>query len=224
MPFNYDIYFFYQVMPMITCPQCPGTRFETVRMLLKHIRMTHSDHAAFSIQCNLQGCRRTFRTLSTYLGHVYTHHDSGILDVYEPDNAPCGNGQDADICDDVEGDFDDSTMVDNTIGDETVQSFEAVMQRAAATWILKTRECHRIPLTVMNEVISDLQSLLQVAHSQLAGALELPLSETGVSAEAAERIRHEIHKANPALIFQGLQTQSQQLQYFRTHFRLVVSS
>ena len=186
--------------------------------------MTHSDHAAFSIQCNLQGCRRTFRTLSTYLGHVYTHHDSGILDVYEPDNAPCGNGQDADICDDVEGDFDDSTMVDNTIGDETVQSFEAVMQRAAATWILKTRECHRIPLTVMNEVISDLQSLLQVAHSQLAGALELPLSETGVSAEAAERIRHEIHKANPALIFQGLQTQSQQLQYFRTHFRLVVSS
>ena len=69
----------------------------------------------------------------------------------------------------------------------------------------------------MNEVISDLESVVQVAHSQLAGTLELPLSKTGVSAEAAERVRHEIHKVDPALIFRGLQPKLQQLEYFHTH-------
>lgn len=74
-----------------------------------------------------------------------------------------------------------------------------------------------------DRVPSDLQSLLHVAHSQLVDAVELPLQEEGVSSEAAEKIRDELRRANPATIFQGLQTQSQQLRYFRTHFRLVVS-
>jgi len=50
--------------------------------------MTHADHLSFNIQCSLQGGKRAFRTLSTYLGHVYSHHDCGILDATEPDNAP----------------------------------------------------------------------------------------------------------------------------------------
>ena len=149
---------------MITCPLCPGARFASVQMLLKHVRMTHSDHASFSIQCSLQGCKRTFRTLSTYLGHVYSHHDCGVLDAYEPDDAPGGSGQgNDDTFDGGEGGFDDSTMrADGTTGGEIVQPYEAVMQRAAATWILKIREGHRIPLSVMDGIISDLQSLLQV--------------------------------------------------------------
>ena len=161
-------------------------------------------------------CRLTWATC--------THIMTGVLDAYEPDGTSGGSGQDNDTFDAAEGDFDDSTIAGGTSGGEPVQPFEAVMQRAAATWILKIREGHRIPLIVMDVIISDLQSLLHVAHSQLLDAVELPLRQAGVSSEVAERIRDELHRANPASIFRGLQTQSQQLLYFRTHFRLVVSS
>jgi hypothetical protein len=157
---------------------------------------------------------------------MYSHHDCGVLDAYEPDDASGGSGQGSDVFDGDEGSLDDVPIheADGTTGGEIVQPFEEVMQRAAATWILKLREGHRIPLSVMDAIISDLQSLLHVAHSQLLEAVKLLLRQAGVSSEIAERIRGELVRANPGSIFRGLQMQSQQLQYFRSHFGLVVSN
>lgn len=39
------------------------------------------------------------------------------------------------------------------------------LQKAAATWILKTHELHRIPLSVMDSIIQDVQSLYAIALS-----------------------------------------------------------
>ena len=42
------------------------------------------------------------------------------------------------------------------------------IRKAAATMILKIREKHRIPLSVMDTIIVDVQSLLDVAMSDLS--------------------------------------------------------
>lgn len=88
-------------------------------MLLKHIHMTHSDHVSFS---NLQGCKRTLRILSTYLGHVHSHLDCGILDTSEPDHVPCSSGQCNDTFDGSDSAEGDSTIADNTIGGESIDT------------------------------------------------------------------------------------------------------
>ena len=63
----------------ITCPLCPGLKFSSVKFFLKHLRLTHSDMPNFHIQCNLQGCKRTFRNLKYYQNHIFAHHDTSVL-------------------------------------------------------------------------------------------------------------------------------------------------
>ena len=50
-------------------------------MLLKHIRLAHADRPDFSLQCNLQGCRRTFKRFTTFRNHIYQHLDIQAIDI-----------------------------------------------------------------------------------------------------------------------------------------------
>ena len=57
-----------------------------------------------------------------------------------------------------------------TIGDDLFT--EESQQRAAAIWILKAREQHRFPLSVMDAMIGDFQSLHQVAMTSCRQRVE----------------------------------------------------
>lgn len=147
---------------MIVCPSCPGTQFKTLRMLLKHIRVTHSHSSTFHMRCNFQGCKRSFHNFHSYKNHIWTFHDV----------------TDSELSSDRERDEESSTISDDdhfpspdhSLGVERVDFSmedtstidEQSLQQAAATWILKTRERHRIPLSVFDEIISDMQSFFQV--------------------------------------------------------------
>ena len=60
---------------MFSCPICGAVNLPSLSMLLSHIRVIHSSEPGFSIQCNLQGCRRTFKNFSTFRNHTYSFHD-----------------------------------------------------------------------------------------------------------------------------------------------------
>ena len=49
--------------------------FLTLKPLLRHIRLSHSDQECFTIQCNFQGCCRTFQNLRTFENHIYAYHN-----------------------------------------------------------------------------------------------------------------------------------------------------
>ena len=77
---------------MFSCPNCAISQFPTLRKLLRHIRLSHSDQENFRIACNLQGCSRTFQSLRTFENHVYAYHDvnsvtSTQTEVDQPLNA-----------------------------------------------------------------------------------------------------------------------------------------
>ena len=38
--------------------------------------MAHADESSFTIQCNFQGCRRTFRKFNTFKLHLSTFHSN----------------------------------------------------------------------------------------------------------------------------------------------------
>ena len=63
----------------LACPLCPLVNFPTVSVLMQHIRLAHADKPDFMLQCNLQGCCRSFRKFTTYRNHMYTFHGSGIM-------------------------------------------------------------------------------------------------------------------------------------------------
>lgn len=62
--------------------KCPMCSFEaaTVRIILSHLRIVHSNDPHFNVTCGVDGCSRTFRTFSALYSHIYRQHkSSGII-------------------------------------------------------------------------------------------------------------------------------------------------
>ena len=57
---------------------------------------------------------------------------------------------------------------------------EEILQTSAALWILKTRDTHRIPQSVMDGMISDLSSLFQCALASISSKVLCTLKDGGV--------------------------------------------
>ena len=87
------------------------------------------------------------------------------------------------------------------------------IKRAAATWILKTRESHCIPLSVMDSMIQDVQSLFDIAVTNLSIQVQASLQNSRVSQGIVESVGSIFD--NCQQVFEGLQTNQQQLSFFR---------
>lgn len=68
-------------MVNLVCPLCASPLFSTLTKLLRHIHIIHADDTSLSIQCNLQGCSRTFKKFKTYQTHIYTYHNTTSLEL-----------------------------------------------------------------------------------------------------------------------------------------------
>lgn len=69
---------------------------------------------------------------------------------------------------------------------------------------MKTLECHRIPTSVMDSVISDVQSLYNVALEQLGDNIQSALNEAGVAPEVINSVAREIAGGTHAHILRDL--------------------
>ena len=65
------------VMSLI-CPLCGDVTVSKHSQLMTHIRLLHADDPNFMIQCNRQGCKRTFRKFTVYRNHVYAFHGTAL--------------------------------------------------------------------------------------------------------------------------------------------------
>ena len=93
-------------------------------------------------------------------------------------------------------------------------------KKAAALFILKTRENHRIPISTMDTIIGDVSSLYKLALSAIKKQVIsiLQLNGEGVESAVAD-LFDTSHFAN---VFLGLETHYQQLQYIKRNFNFVV--
>ena len=106
----------------------------------------------------------------------------------------------------------------------TIDSFVAPLniQRAMALWFLKSREIHKIPLSVMDDIAKDIQSIFDSVVENFQSNIHSILHEAANLSEAKEKMSMYTSTFNFNLL-QGLHSQSAQMQYFRRHFNLVVS-
>ena len=100
---------------------------------------------------------------------------------------------------------------------------EQSMKNAAAKWILKMREGHRIPQSVMESIVSGASSLFQLALSGLQQTLQSRLLDAQVSTDTSSLVTDCLNCEHQyTRIFQGLETSYKQNSYIRTHFPFVV--
>ena len=202
---------------MIGCPLC-GEYSPSLTQLLKHIRLVHADEPGFNLQCGIQDCSRTFRKYQTFRNHVYAIHGTCIGTPHvqgDKETTEQNEGED-DVYVDLQGvEYDHGTLHDDFTDD--------ALQRAAALFILKTRENHRIPLSIMDSIIGDVSSLYKLALSAIKKQVISILQGGGLNDEGVESAVTDLfdtsHFAN---VFLGLETHHRQLQYIKRNFNFVV--
>lgn len=97
------------------------------------------------------------------------------------------------------------------------------MKDAAAKWILKIREGHRIPQSVMESVVSGASSLFQLAISGFKQTLQSRLQDAQVPASTSSLVMECLDGEDQyTRVFQGLETTYRQNSYIRSHFPFVV--
>ena len=145
------------------------------------------------------------------------HTDSDALSIPEPAPVPiaslvCGGGDDGDD----EEDGTSTAMRDRATSSD-------LLQEAAARFILKTKETHRLTQTAMNSVIEDTTSFSQIMLGELHYAATEKLTAAGVNPQIigslAPLFRDSGEFGRP---FQGLETTYQQMKYFKQHFNFIV--
>ena len=204
---------------MTGCPLC-GSYVTSLSQLLVHMRLVHAGEPGFLVQCGIQGCPRTYRNFQTFRNHVYTIHSANL--PLETEVGP-GEPETSDDDDNGLGDRDNNGVEGRGSVQDDVITEEAI-QRAAALLILKIREGHRVPLSVMNDNVADVGALYQLALSAIRQRVKSTMNDAGVSNTVVESTMCHLSDESPLTnIFRGLTTSYQQLQYFKKNFDLVVS-
>jgi len=169
---------------MILCPLCASSS-PSVSMLLAHIRLVHVCDPGFHIQCGLQGCQRTFHNFYTYRNHVYSIHgwdsttldatdeSTDVIDDMEPMQTDDINHAEMDQVISNEAALQEDRMSIAGIyaltlytqeqlyftGEESVIRRSADNSRIVALWLLKLKEVHGIPQSVMRTITEEVKTI-----------------------------------------------------------------
>ena len=198
------------------CPVCREFCTQQVSVLIKHIGLVHATKGTpFRIVCGLGGCQHRFSNYHTYRNHVYTiHSDSDDLSTPETAPVPISSLVGSD---DSDG---DDYQLDRVSARQTQKD---PLQEAAARFILKTKETHRLTQTVMNSVIHDVTIFSQVMLGELHYATTKKLEEAGVDQQIISSLAPLFQESSKfGQPFEGLQTAYRQMKYFQQHFNFVV--
>ncbi len=158
------------VSPLV-CPLCGEQSEPTMTKLLHHIRLFHAEEPNFRITCSLQGCQKQFKNYYTFRNHLYafhSHHSESFTSFSSP-NEPTDpyESDNNDQLDDNESDFEESDQDESNDSNSSsaVSAQSTMIQKAAATWILKVREKHLLPQSTIETIIQDIDTLYEVSSS-----------------------------------------------------------
>ena len=211
-------------MPGLICPLCSPEMTVNLNMnlteFLKHIQLFHSHQPGFSITCGLNGCLRSFSSFQAFRNHVYSYHggESSLDQRQTADGESDGTGDIGGDDGDDDGDGDDGISFDSEMR-ETPPS-----QRNAAMFLMGLKEKYMITQVALQGVIEGVTNLVQSHLDTLHSQIQQRLLLSGVSQAAIDGIQPLFSECGTyAHPFQGLETQYQQLKFYRQHFNLIVS-
>ena len=100
---------------------------------------------------------------------------------------------------------------------------EEGLKVAAAKWILKNREGHRIPHSVMESIVWGADSLYKTALSEIRHRVIRTIKETPVGSDVVTSVASVFDSDTQfTSVFKGLETTYRQNAFIKENFRFVV--
>ena len=97
-------------------------------------------------------------------------------------------------------------------------------KKSVALSVLKIRELHRIPISVMDEVMTENQLIFSLAIEAIRSKVSQELSVAGVSHDVSSSVLKHLSESSPlSQLYRGLETEHLRSVYLRENLSLVVS-
>ena len=206
----------------LTCPLCPAEMAHNLpfntKDYLKHIQLFHAHQPNFHIICGISGCPRSFRKFHTYRKHISDSHGGNpnltnqqSTSTLEPhyDNISTDDGQ-----------CDHDAIRDHVEPCTTLST----LQTSSALFLMGLKKERKLTQTALQAIVEGVTSLNQSHLSALHAEVHSMLLAAGVSSSSVPGLDMLFDSEGPfGRPFLGLETQHQQLNFYRTHFQLNVS-
>ena len=203
----------------LICPLCPRERTCSLKFSLrdyvKHISLFHAHQPGFRLTCGIGGCKRTFENFGTFKNHLSSYHQ---LEVNPTNEASCNDS----LFEQPGGDEQDSDPDCLMERRPTLNPISA-LQESSALFLLKAKEGQKLTQTALQDVIEGVTGLNQARLDIMYSAVSRVLTEAGISPASLPGLS-DIFDPNGEFgrPFLGLETQYQQLKFYKTHYQFVV--
>ena len=200
-------------MSNLVCPLCPPDRtanlYLNISRLIKHIELFHSHEPSFRITCGIDGCLRSFHNFKVFRNHTYASHGANSARARQNSEHAVDSDHDEDSIEDSEG---------NT-GESIITSEQ--LQMMSATFLMGTKEKYKLSQVALQGIIEGVTSLMQgrlsALHTQIRGIMSTSTTSMKEDVDVLFSEQHEF-----SYPFSGLETQHQQLKFYRNHFNFIV--
>ncbi len=211
----------------LVCPLCPSElssrlQFNTTDYL-KHVHLFHAHQPNFQITCGISGCERTFGKFHTFRKHISDWH----RDETNPTN-PTNTTQQVSAPGLQEDDDDRDDVLAHRAEEPEFQAVRATppsIHESSALFLMGLKEERKLTQVALQSVIEGVTSLTQIRLTVLHGDVCSKLQAAGISPSSIPGLDELFDIERPfGRPFMGLETQHQQLAFYKAHFGLIVSN
>ncbi len=158
-----------QTLPSIFACQVTacGKQFHTIRALISHMYLQHSNDNRLGLTCGIDDCGYYFNAVSTFRSHVTKRHTECWEGKSTADENRVSNGNemdtyDADVCANEHRNYSESAS------EEKLHLFLNDFAKHLAFLRLKMSEAYAIPLSVSSAIFNDMQTVVDFFQQQFA--------------------------------------------------------
>ena len=206
--------------------------------VLRHIGAVHSFDPGFTIVCGLDGCIRRFTKYTSFRKHIIRHHRHILSPEYRAEDARNNKLQ-------LQGSVGTFAVTEDN-EDEMLglqasplsTTHEVLTQEAipqiisvsashfnnyqAALFLLKAKECLKVSQTALDELITDIDTLLLLQLEAAKDSVVNLLSNQQVPDSIIDEVKDAFDAEDSP--FLGLQSKYSQNKFFIDHLGLVVQN
>ena len=213
------------------CSRC-SFRCSTEFALVKHIFEAHFADPNFTYICPIQGCPHVFKlgsTYSSFLSHANRKHSDwrdhlsrSPVQVSETETTAALNVGPL-TTNPVSRDIGNGSFSGNLLDDESMDCYSSpvsgpsLVSRSAAQFLLTLKERYRITQTAVDFAVGSVNQIVSHVYQELEECVRKELQENEIAIPTT--LGDCFTPINP---FCGLESEYQQVKYYREHFGLVV--
>ena len=133
-----------EVMESYKCPVCDVVKVQLSKYL-QHLQLLHHHQPDFSIVCNIEGCKRSYKTVPSFRTHIYRKHTATLWRPTDDhfQNVTLSEETEEDEVDDAEDSEDSQSVHENSLPD--LNTLLSGLQKHVALFILNLQEKHLLP-------------------------------------------------------------------------------